>query len=105
MQPFITYVLRLLAYNCGVAFLMFAIIVYARRKEREVTSLRGLAIFLIGWLVGSLLVFVVHLLFSLGGTEVRGGPLDSPVSFVIILSVMYATFGWLSEARVAGPPK
>lgn len=104
MDPLINDVLGPLASSFGVALVMFAIIAYSRRKERQVTPLRGLAIFSIGWLVGSLLVFVFLLLFSLTGTEVRGGQLETPVSIVLILSVMYAAFGWLSEAR-AGAPK
>lgn len=105
MEPLITYFLGLLAFNFVFALAMFAIIVYSRRKEREVTPLRGLTIFSIGWLAGSLLVFVFHLLFALGGTEVQGGSFETPMSIIVILSVMYAAFGWLSEARVAGAPK
>ena len=105
MDSLITYLLGLLAFNFVFALVMFAIIVYSRRKEREVTPLRGLAIFSIGWLAGSILVFVFHLLFALSGTEVQGGPFETPVSIVVILSVMYAAFAWLSEARVAGGSK
>jgi len=105
MGPLTTYFLGLLAFNFVFALVMFAIIVYTRRKEREVTPLRGLAIFSIGWLAGSLLVFVFHLLFALGGTQVQGGPFETPASIVVILSVMYAVFEWLSEARVAGASK
>ena len=105
MEPLIAYVVRFLGVNSGVALVMFAIIVYSRRKEREVTPFRGLAIFLIGWLAGSLLVFVLHILCALGGTKVEGGSLEGAVSFVVILSVMYAGFGWLSEARAGGGPK
>ncbi len=50
MEPLITYLLRLLGFDFVISLVMFAIILYSRRKEREVTSLRGLAIFLIGWL-------------------------------------------------------
>jgi hypothetical protein len=105
MEPLITYFLGLFAFNFVFALAMFAIIVYSRRKEREVTPLKGLAIFSIGWLAGSLLVFVFHLLFALGGTEVQGGPFEAPVSMVVVLSVMYAAFEWLSEARAAGALK
>ena len=105
MERLTTYFLGLLAFNFVFAVVMFAIIVYSRRKEREVTPLRGLAIFSVGWLAGSFLVYVFHPLFALGGTEVQGGSLETPVSIVVILSVMYAAFGWLSQPRVGSTPK
>ena len=101
----ITYFLGLLAFNFAVALVMFAIIVYSRRKARSVTPLKGLAVFSIGWVAGSFLVLVVHLLFALGGTEVGGGPFETLVSIIVVLSVMHAAFGWLSEATVAGAPR
>lgn len=55
MEPLITYFLGTLAYNLFMAIVIFAIIVYSRRKERAISPLMGIAVFSIGWLAGSLL--------------------------------------------------
>ena len=102
MESFAMYFLGTLAFNLFTAFFMFAIIVFSRRKEREITPLKGTAVFLIGWLGGSILVFVFELLFALTGANVDGEQLKSGIAIIMILSVMYAAFSWLSKSRIAG---
>ena len=99
MEQLATYFAEFLGYNLATSFIAFAIIYFSRRNKRELTLLRGLAVLLSGWLIGSRLVFVVHFLFALGGTEVQGGPLEGPVSMLMIILAMYAIFSWLSTRK------
>jgi hypothetical protein len=88
-----------LAYSFVIAFMMFAIIVYSRRKERAITSLKGFLVFLLGWLGGAILAFVFELLFALSGANVDSEGLKSGISIIMILSATYAAFSWLSEKK------
>ena len=100
MEAMATYFGGLLAYNLFSAFLLSAIVVFSRRKERSVTPLRGLFVFLIAWLVGTALVFLVHLVFKLGGTRIEGGQLETPIAILVILPIAYGAHTWLSQAKV-----
>ena len=100
MEALLTYITGLLAYNLASAFLLFAIVVFSRRKERLVTPLRGLFVFLIAWLGGTVLIFLVHLLFAVGGTQVEGGQLEMPIAILVILPIAYAAHTWLSQAKI-----
>jgi hypothetical protein len=100
MEALATYIAGLLAYNLASALVLFAIVGFSRRKERSVTPLRGVFVFLIAWLGGTILVFLIHLLFALGGTPVEGGQLETPIAILVILPVTYAAHMWLSQAKV-----
>ncbi len=97
------YVAGLLGFNFSVALIMFAIIIFSLRKKRAVTALKGFAIFAIGWLGGTFVVFVFHVLFRLAGTIVQAGQLEAPVSILVITPVMYAAFRKFSEAKTPAP--
>lgn len=100
MEALVTYFGGLLAYNLFSAFLLSAIVVFSRRRERSVTPLRSLFVFLIAWLVGTVSVFLVHLLFELSGTRIEGGQLETPIAILVILPIAYAAHTWLSQAKV-----
>ncbi len=99
MKALATYFLNTLAFNVAISVITFAAVWASRRKGRELTFLRGTAVLLIGWVISSILVLIVHLLFAIGGTEVQGGQLETPISILVVISVMYAVFGWLSKKR------
>ena len=103
MEPLIVDIIRPVIANLGYAVVTFAIIAFSRRKKRQFTPLRGLAIFTIGWLGGCLLIFAFLLLFAVVGSELLAGQLESQISILVSLAVMYAAFERLSQARFAGP--
>lgn len=104
MNVLATYFLNTLAFNAAIAVITFAAVWVSRRKGRELTLLRGTAVLLIGWVIGSILVLIVHLLLSIGGTEIRDGPLEGSLSILVVISVMYAVYSWLSKKRTVVVP-
>ncbi len=111
MNALATYFLNTLAFNVAMSVITFAAVWASRRKGRELTFLRGTAVLLIGWIIGSILVFIVHLLFSIGGqrsttmSSIPGdGPLEGPISILVLILVMYAIHGWLSKKRAVVVP-
>ncbi len=102
MNVMATY-LELLGFNAVISVITFAAIWASRRKGRELTFLRGTAVLLISWVIGSTLVLIVRLLFYIGGTEVRDGLFES-ASILVVISVMYAVYGWLSKKRTVVVP-
>jgi hypothetical protein len=68
-----------------------------RRRDTLVTLVRGLAVLLIGWFVGSAIVFIFHVLFSLSGFNYREGSLEIIISLLVLCAVMYPLFTWLCE--------
>src|SRR6266487_2194327 len=93
-----------LAFNVPIAVITFAAVWASRRKKRELTFLRGTAVLLLGWVIGSILIFIVHLLFSISGIEVRDGSLEGPISILVMISVMYAVHARLSKKRMVVVP-
>ena len=100
METLPIYFAGLLARNLAFALFLFAIVVFSRRKDRSVTPVRGLLVFLISWLGGSAACFLILLLFAATGTQVEGGQLEMPVAILVILPIAYASYTWLSEAKV-----
>lgn len=99
-----TYFVNTLAFNAAISVITFAAVLASGRKGSELTFLRGAAVLLIGWVIGSILVLIVHLLLSIGGTEVRDGPLEGSISILVMISVMYAVYSWLSKKRTVVVP-
>jgi hypothetical protein len=100
METLSTYFLGVVAYCLAFALFLFAIVVFSRRKERSVTPIRGLCVFLVAWLGGSIAVFLIHLLFAAAGTPVEGGALETPIAILTILPIVYSAHSWLSQAKV-----
>lgn len=94
-----TYFLNTLAFNIAISVITFVAVWASKRKGSELTLLRGIAVLLFGWVIGSILVFILHFVFSIGGAEIRDGPLEGPISILVVLSVMYTLFGFLSKKR------
>ena len=101
MNVLTTYLINTLAFNVAISIIIFAAVWASGRKGRELTFLRGTAVLLIGWVIGSVLVLVVHFLLSIGGTEIRDGPLEFPISMLVVILVMYGMYRWLSKKRTA----
>ncbi len=100
MDALLTYFISVSAYCLAFALLLFAIVVFVRRKERLSTPSRGAAVFFIGWMGGSVAVFLVHLLFAVVGTQVANGPLEGPVAILTVLPIIYFAHARLSESRI-----
>jgi hypothetical protein len=95
-----SYFVVVLAYCLVFAFVLFAAVVFIRRDERSVTPIRGFAVFLIAWLGGSIAVYLMHLLFAAAGTQVAGGPLETPIAILTILPIVSLAHTWLSRAKI-----
>ena len=104
MNALATYFSITLLYNVGTAVITFAVVWASRRKKRQLTFLRGTAVLMLGWVIGSISVFIVHLLLSIGSIEVRDGPLEGPISLLVVLLVMFAVHAWLSKKRTVVVP-
>ena len=104
MNVLATYLLNTLAFNVAISIIIFAAVWASGRTRRELTFLRGTAVLLIGWVISSVLVLVVHFLLSILGTEVRDGALESPISVLVVIFVMYGAYRWLSKTRTVAAP-
>ena len=89
-----------LAQTCVFAFVLCAIVVFSRRKERSVTLLKGVFVFLIAWLGGTIGVLLMHTLFAAGGIQVAGGQLETPIAVLVVLPMAFAAYNWLSQPIV-----
>jgi hypothetical protein len=84
MDGLFTHLIGVLAFNVGAALASFGIVFWSRRRELVLTPARGLAVLVLGWLVGSLIVIALQALFTYGGFNYREGSLE------IIVSLSYA---------------
>ncbi len=95
MDGLLTYFIGVLAFNVAAALAAFGIVFWSRRRELVLTPLRGLAVLGVGWLGGSLIVVVFHVLFTHAGFNYREGSLEFIVSLCVLSAVMYPLFSWL----------
>jgi len=91
------YFFGLLAYNIAPALIAFVIMRRVRRRHTLLTLVRGLAVLLVGWFVGSVIVLILHVLFSLSGFNYRAGSLEIIISLIVLCAVMYPLFGWFCK--------
>jgi hypothetical protein len=83
----------------GVSAITFPVVWVSRRKVNELTFLRGTSVFLIGWGISSILVFIVHLLFSICGIDIRDEALKNGISLLVGILIMNTVYTWLSKKR------
>jgi len=89
---------NLFGFNFGITLFGFAAVVFSRRKERSITALRAVYVFLIGWLGGSVVIFFIHLLFGMTG-PIGDNPIDAPLALLAMLPILYRSHTWLSQKR------
>lgn len=89
------YLIGVLAFNVAAALAAFAIVFWSRRRELVLTPARGLAVLVVGWLGGSLIVIVFQVLFAYAGFNYREGSLEFIISLCMLSAVMYPLFSWL----------
>ncbi len=93
------YFVSLFAHNLPIALIIFAALIFSRRKTLSITALRAAYVFLIGWLGGSILVFLMHLILGMAGTQVGDDPLDGLLAIIGILPIMYPSQTLFSQTK------
>jgi hypothetical protein len=99
-MPLHLYFASLFAFNLATALIVVACVVVVRRKQLSVTPIRGLLVFLIAWLGGSVFIFLIHLMFSMTGTLVGDRDIDGPLAMLVILPIVLMAHTRLSQATV-----
>lgn len=78
------------AFNVAAGLGSFAVAFTTRRKRYPITWLRAGAVLVGGWILGSIIVFAVHILSALGGLIIEDkSPLDIIVSLGVLLPTMF----------------
>ena len=101
MEQLTTFFLGILAFNLATSLIIFAVIYFSRRKQRELSPLRAFTVFIGGWLAASLIMFVLYIVFAFAGVALENTQLESPLSIIVVIASMYVLFTWLSTKRVA----
>lgn len=85
--------LEVAAFNVAAAVISFAVAFTTRLKRYGITWLRAIAVLIGGWIVGSIIVLVVHVLSALGGLIIADrDPLEIIVSLCVLLATMFLLF-------------
>jgi hypothetical protein len=78
------------AFNVAAALVSFAIAFTTRRKRYPITGLRAGSVLLGGWIMGSIIVFAVHILSALAGLIIEDRhSLEIIVSLGVLLPTMF----------------
>lgn len=88
MEGALIYFLGVVAYNIAASLISFAVAFSTRRKRYSITWLRGGLVLIGGWLLGSVIVFVVHSVAALGGFVITD---KNPLETIVALSVLFPT--------------
>ena len=90
MEGIFIYFLGVLAYNIAPSFIAFGVAFYMRRKRYPITWSRGGAVLIVGWLLGSIVVFLVRVVAIWGGIGVENTPgLETAITLFVLLPVMF----------------
>jgi len=90
MRDLFIYFTGILAYNITASLVAFAVAFASRRKRYPIGWLRGAAVLILGWILGSGVVFVVHILSSLGGIEIEDTvPWETVIALGVLFPVMF----------------
>lgn len=95
--------LGVLAFNVTASVIAFAIAFGSRRKEYPIGWLRGGMVFIAGWLAGSVIVFLLHMImYSVSGIvipEMNSSSLEFILALGVLLPVMFLLFRVLRQKR------
>lgn len=96
MENLPVYFLGQLAFNITAALVTFGIAYWlCRRKNVVVPWARALAALLLGWVAGSAIVFMLHVLLAMLGLNLEQPPIGIIVSLSVMYGTMYLLLTWM----------
>ena len=102
MENTFLYFFGVLAFNITASVVSFGVAYFSHRNRRAISWLRGIAVLLIGWVLGSAIVFLVHLLLAPFGIRVESTDiLETAIAFIVLLPVMFFLYQLFSRALTA----
>ena len=88
MENIIIYFLGIAAFNSAYSLFTFLVAFYIRGKSHQISWVRGALVLFYGWILGSWIIFLIHLASDFGGFEIENG---SRLEAIIPLAVMLPT--------------
>lgn len=101
MEGFFIYFLGILAYNIAASLFAFGVAFSLRRKQYPITWLRGGAVLLVGWLLGSVIVFLVNAALRFAGIVIEK---TAGLEIILVLCVLFPVMFQLLDATRPKPP-
>jgi hypothetical protein len=90
MQDIFIHFLGIVAFNSAYSVFTFLIAFYIRRKSRPISWVRGALVFFYGWVLGSWIIFLIHLASAYGGFEIENsGPIEAVIPLAVMLPTMF----------------
>jgi hypothetical protein len=89
MESYFLYFIGVLAYSVSVSLVSFGIAFFVRRKQYTITWLRSGVVLIVGWLLGSVILFLVQEAAKLSGIVVENTPLEIVIVWIVFLPVMF----------------
>ena len=90
MEGIIKYFLGIVAFNTAFSLFAFLVAFYIRGKNRRLSWIRGALAFFCGWILGSWIIFLIHLASAYGGFEIENsGPIEAIVPLAVMLPTMF----------------
>ncbi len=93
MENMFIYFLGVVAFNSFISFIAFSIAFYIRIKKNPISWVRGTTVFFFGWILGSLITFLIHLTSDFGGFTIENsGSLEAVISLGVSFLIMFKLF-------------
>jgi len=94
----VKYFLGIVAFNLAFSLLTFLIAFYIRRKSHQISWVRGVLVFFYGWILGSWIIFLIHLASDFGGFEIENsGRLEAIISLAVMLPTMFILLDFFNK--------
>lgn len=85
MEINLIYFLGMLAFNIAPSLFSFWIVWTLRRKQYAITWLRGTAVLIFGWLLGSVITFTLLVAAQLTGIDIKQDNVTGLTAFFVYL--------------------
>jgi hypothetical protein len=100
MEGFFIYFLGILAYNLAPSIFVFGVAFALRLKRYPITWMRGGAVLLAGWLLGSVIVFLVNVASKSAGVDLKN---TANLEILLVVCVLFPVMFLLLDVTKPKP--
>jgi hypothetical protein len=105
MDGLMLYFFGVLAYNVATGLVAFIVAYSSYRKRLAISGPRGTVVLLGGWILGSVIVFLVHYLLAVFGIDAqKPDGLETVIALGVQVATMFVLFPLVCRPAAAGEP-
>lgn len=100
MENYLIYFLGILAFNFTPSLIAVWIAWTFRRKQYAITWSRGSVVLIVGWFLGSVIVFILQLAAQFLGIDIKKDNLEIMLALLVLLPAMFQLFDFINKKLI-----